>query len=354
MAHVIGQIDSLTSLLNIFKENGINYFRTLHDISHFRSNYSNIVRSKYMEVTDKLKEEINRIEQSTSKLADDYDQKILEREKELLDEKEKIKMQIEKYSTSTNKFLKKVYHRYKLYLLNKRKKLFEDNFENEKKRPFLKNEKELQIKKEKIVYLKNNFDHVVQERFQVFEEKYNLANSLIEENISMYLGAIGEQKALDTLKALPDTYYIINGYSVDIKPPIYNKNTGDHIGSIQADHIVVGPGGVFLIETKNWSNKSIQNRDFYSPVEQLKRTSYVLFILLNDAGNYDDSILEHHWGSKKVSVRSILLMINSKPNQEFQYVKMLTLNEILGYIKYFKPLYSPTEVKAIYDVFINL
>jgi hypothetical protein len=307
-----------------------------------------------MEVTDKLIEEINQIEQTTSKLTDDYDQKLLEREKELLDEKNKTQMQIEKYSIFTNNFFKKVYHRYKLYILNKRKIILKDDFENEKKRPFLKSEKELQIKKEELLYLKNNFDHVVQERFKVFEEKYILASSLIEENISIYLGAIGEQKALDTLKALPDTYYVINGFSLDIRPPIYNKNTGDHIGSIQADHVVVGPGGVFLIETKNWSNKSIQNRDFYSPVEQLKRTSYVLFILLNDAGNYDDSILEHHWGSKKVSVRNILLMISNKPNQEFQFVKMLTLNEILSYIKYFKPIYSATEVKAIYDVFINL
>lgn len=307
-----------------------------------------------MEVTDKLIEEINQIEQSILKLTDDYDRKLLEREKELLNEKEIIQILFENYSIFTNNVIKKVYHWYKRNILNKRKKILEDDFENEKKRPFLTSEKELLKKKEELVYLRNNFDYVVQNRFQVFEEKYTLASSLIEENISVYLGAIGEQKALDTLKALPDTYYVINGFSLDIRPPIYNKNTGDHISSIQADHIVIGPGGVFLVETKNWSNKSIQNRDFYSPVEQLKRTSYVLFILLNDAGNYNDSILEHHWGSKKVSVRNILLMINNKPNEEFQFVKMLTLNEILSYIKYFKPIYSATEVKAIYDVFINL
>ena len=71
MANVIGQIDSLTTLLNIFDENEINYFRTLHDISHFRSDYNNIVRRKYKEVTDKLIEEINQMELSASQLADD-------------------------------------------------------------------------------------------------------------------------------------------------------------------------------------------------------------------------------------------------------------------------------------------
>ena len=354
MAHVIGQIDSLKSLLNIFIENRINFFKTLHDISHFRSNYNNIVRSKYVEITDKLLEEINQIEQSIPKLSDEYNQKLFEREKELLNNKEKIQIQIDEYSISTNNFFKKIYNSYKLYILNKSKILLEDNFENEKKRPFLGNEKELQKKNKDLLYLKNNFDDVVQERFSIYDKKYALASSLIEENISLFLGAIGEQKVLDTLKTLPDTYYIINGFSLDLRPPIYNKNTGDHIVSIQADHIVIGPNGIFLIETKNWSNKSIQNRDFYSPVEQLKRTSYVLFLFLNDTSNYNDSILEHHWGSKKISVRNILLLINNKPNLEFQFVKLLTVNEVLSYIKYFKPIYSAAEVKAIYDVFINL
>ena len=354
MAQVIGRIDSLSTLLNIFKENKIDFFKSLDDIAHFRNNYNNIVRFKYKEVMDSLKAEIDSYILLLAELISDYNQKLSEREANLQKEKENLLLQIEHYSTNSKNFFKILYCKYKLYVLKRRKDILENDFENEKKRPYNNLEKEINLQNDKISYLENNFDKVFQERFQVFEEKYTLANSLIEENISIFLGAIGEQKALDTLKALPETYYVINGFSLDIRPPIYNKNTGDHIGSIQADHIVVGPGGVFLIETKNWSNKSIQNRDFYSPVEQLKRTSYVLFILLNDAGNYDDSILEHHWGSKKVSVRNILLMINNKPNHEFQFVKMLTLNEILSYIKYFKPIYSATEVKAIYDVFINL
>ena len=85
-------------------------------------------------------------------------------------------------------------------------------------------------------------------------------------------------------------------------------------------------------------------------MEQIKRASYALYIYLNNSNNHSNPLLKHIWGTRKVSVRSIILMINNKPGQEFQFVKILTLNELLGYIQYFKPVYSNDDVQAVLNM----
>ena len=118
--------------------------------------------------------------------------------------------------------------------------------------------------------------------------------------------------------------------------PIYNKNEDDRIFSIQIDHLLVCQSGVFLLETKNWSRRSIENLDLRSPVKQILRTSYALFVLLNSDSKFNDIKLErHHWGSKKIPIRNIIVMTNEKPKEEFKYVKVLSLSELNGYIQYF-------------------
>jgi hypothetical protein len=43
--------------------------------------------------------------------------------------------------------------------------------------------------------------------------------------------------------------------------------------SVQIDHLLVSPFGVFLIETKNWSDQSLNNLSLRSPVQQIKELS---------------------------------------------------------------------------------
>ncbi len=57
---------------------------------------------------------------------------------------------------------------------------------------------------------------------------------------SFYIGARGEERVSHILRSLPDHYHIFNDYVAN----------GVHI-----DHIVVGPAGVFAIETKFWNGR---------------------------------------------------------------------------------------------------
>jgi hypothetical protein len=117
--------------------------------------------------------------------------------------------------------------------------------------------------------------------------------------------------------------------------------------SIEVDHLLIGPAGVYIIETKNWGAQSVQNLDLRSPVDQIKRSSYALFVSLNSAS--DVGLAQHHWGRKKVPIRSIIAMTNSMPREEFQHVKVLSISKINAYITYFEPIFSDTEVERLFN-----
>jgi hypothetical protein len=63
---------------------------------------------------------------------------------------------------------------------------------------------------------------------------------------------------------------------------------------------------------------------------------------------------QHHWGEKRIPIKNLIVLTNHKPNEAFQYVKIVTLSELLGYIKYFKPIFSSTETQVIAKYLLNL
>jgi len=179
--------------------------------------------------------------------------------------------------------------------------------------------------------------------------------AVIDNLNSFIYGALGEQMIVKALEDLSDEYFLINDFSVSFAPAIYNRQDNDYIKSVQIDHILVGPSGIFLIETKNWSEKSLENMSLRSPVQQIRRTSFVLFKLLNnEMSNYHLRLDRHHWGDKKISIKNLIVMTNTKPQEEFQFVKVLTLNELLGYINYFKPTFSINETQRIADFILKI
>ena len=145
---------------------------------------------------------------------------------------------------------------------------------------------------------------------------------------------------------MPDKYYIINDFRESFNPPLYNKSEDDRIFSIQLDHIVVGPTGIYVIETKYWSRKSIESNDLFSPIKQLKRSGFALFIILNDfiRGSY---LFSNNWGQTKLSVSNILLMMNSSTNETFQFVKILTESNCINYITKRPVILNDDQIKFI-------
>lgn len=171
---------------------------------------------------------------------------------------------------------------------------------------------------------------------------------IVDSLYSLIAGAIGENLVTKEIQKLPDSFHLFNDFSVSFYKPIFNKKENDRIKSIQIDHLLVSPAGIFILETKNWSKKSLKDIDLRSPIEQIKRSSYALFVLLNSRSKHSDIGLEsHHWGDKQIPIRNLIIMTNAKPKENFQHVKILSLDKLNGYVSYFDPIFNETEINGI-------
>ena len=95
--------------------------------------------------------------------------------------------------------------------------------------------------------------------------------------------------------------------------------------------------------------------DLRSPVQQVKRTNFALFkILTEDILSGKVNLKQYHWGERKIPIRNLIVLTNSKPNEEFQYVKILTVKELLSYVRYFNPIFTSAETQAIASYLLNL
>lgn len=182
-----------------------------------------------------------------------------------------------------------------------------------------------------------------------FDEKFSVFREL-RNNI---YGAIGEQKVIEELKNLGHDCIVINDFKVYFNTPLINKKEDYYINSIQVDHLAITRAGVFIIETKNWSANSQQKIDLRSPIEQVRRTGYAVYHLLNNniLMKLRDS---HHWGQKNINTRNVVVLIQSHSTKSFQFVKLVNLNQLNGYIQYFQPEMTINEVEKIAEYFLNL
>ena len=82
-----------------------------------------------------------------------------------------------------------------------------------------------------------------------------------------------------------------------------------------------------------------------------QRAGFALFVLLSDPSEVLGRT--HLWGNQKIPVRNIVVFTGHKPSGEFQYVKTLGLNELEGYVRYFKPIFSVEDANRIAEYFIE-
>jgi len=139
----------------------------------------------------------------------------------------------------------------------------------------------------------------------------------------IYNGGLQGEKTVTKLlcKTLNDDYYLLND--------IYLQGGGGDI-----DHIVLGPNGVFVLETKNWSGKITCNGDGWqrpgkhymgSPSRQVKRNAAKIMRLIEST-----SVL----GSLSIWVEGIVVFTNSnvKLNINNPTVPILTLHQLTSHI----------------------
>jgi nuclease-like protein len=351
MTIVVGQIEPLKKLKEILNKNGLTKFNSIGEINKFIKNYDSEKNEIPNIIENGLDEEIKGLQSDLVKNQQIYD----DLKVDILDEinhkikklEEKSKQAIEK---SNKSILKKIFLYQKIRILINKKTNLEKNLENILNKKTHIAEHEVIKTKNKLEDYTKNKEKIISERCKQPYEEMASTKEIIEGLYTLIAGAIGENLVVKELQRLSDNYFLFNDFSIKFNPPIYNKKENDKIFSIQIDHLLICESGIFILETKNWSSQSIKNLDLRSPVEQILRTSYALFVMLNSESEYNKIKLNsHHWANKQIPIRNIIVMINGKPKEKFKHVKVLSLNELNGYIKYFDSIFNDIEVERIFD-----
>jgi hypothetical protein len=355
MAIIYREIGPLSSIKQILKSNNINDFKSLKELNNFLANYENELASIKIEHSKSLKKELEDLRKEFELKSQELEKLKNEKQNQIqneINEKLKTLEALEKKPFSFINFLTDKFQKDKLrsrinYLKNNSQKIiYEHN-------SYLISQ--LNKIESKLSHLSKNFDKVLLEQSKKASNNLLFKYSVISNLSPLISGAIGENKTLTELKNLNDDYIIINDVNIEFPEALYNAKTDEYINSIQLDHVVISQSGIFIIETKNWNKSSIDNKNYSSPVSQIKRSGYAFYTLLhNSIENGKINIDRHHWGDRKIGVKNIISLIGDKPNEDFQHVKLLNYKDIVSYIKYFEPVLTKSDTQALTKYILNI
>ena len=351
MTIVEGQIVPLKKLKESLSRSGITRFNSIGEINRFLRDYESEKKQLPSHIESALEAEIQDMQSTLISHQHSYDELKTNIRNEIKQKIQKLEVETKQVSDKSNRnIFYKVFYFLKIKSLSHRKANLENNLESILKKKTSNAENTVARLKNEIDDCLENREKIISERCKKSLEDLTYTKEVVDGLYTLVAGAIGESSVVKTLQQLSDDCYLINDFSIKFDPPIYNKKENDRIFSIQIDHLLVCQSGIFLLETKNWSKTSVENLDLRSPVKQILRTSFALFVLLNSDSKLNDIKLErHHWGAKKIPIRNIIVMINEKPKEEFKHVKVLSLNELIGYIQYFDQTFNGEEVKGIFE-----
>lgn len=332
MTIVEGQIESLEKLKESLRRSGITRFSSIGEIRRFLRGFESEKKKLPARVESELEAEIQDMQSTLISHQQTYDALRAKTRNELEQQINKLEAEIRlaRARSERNTFLR-VFYFLRIKFLSRRASSLRRNLESTLENKTSNAENGVARLQHEITGLLENKKKLVSERCKEALDDLTYTKEVVDGLYKLVAGAIGETAVVNALQKLSDDYYLINDFSIRLNPPIYNKQEKDRIFTIQIDHLLVCQSGVFLLETKNWSKSSVENLDLRSPVKQILRTSFALFVLLNSESRRNDLRLEHHhWGAKKIPIRNIIVMINEKPRGEFRRTILKTRLHVPG------------------------
>lgn len=229
--------------------------------------------------------------------------------------------------------IRKIINYFKIREHKKKIQALKTNYENH---PKLLRQK-IDYKKRDLEKTQTDFDYIVESQCQVISSKVKSLEKVLKS--PDLAGGIAELELIDNLKTLPDNFYIINDAKLEVARAIHFD--GEWLRSAQIDHVVVTPSGIFVIEVKNWSENFSKEGNYFDPYQQVKRSSYLCYILIGERYN--------------LKTRSIIAYKGSIPKKPPEsYAKVLHISEVRGYISWFKePNASNQVVEMAAMEFVN-
>jgi len=103
---------------------------------------------------------------------------------------------------------------------------------------------------------------------------YYRAYKVLDNNQETFAGAVGEEAVIGVLSKLPDSYHVFNDITLAFSCTIFSNTLKEYVRSAQIDHLVIGPSGIFIIETKNWKLGTLKYAKFM-PHLQVARAGFI-------------------------------------------------------------------------------
>lgn len=149
-------------------------------------------------------------------------------------------------------------------------------------------------------------------------------------------GAIAERAVIKELGRLPNGYVLMN--DVHLEYHKYIHFDGDYLKTAQLDHVLIGPAGVYVIETKNWSQEFLASGQYFSPFKQVKRASYLCYRILNEAGF-------------SCHVRSVVACGGAMPAKSpDSHIPVVPVTRLFSFVQYGERALSAQQIDQIWRV----
>jgi hypothetical protein len=161
----------------------------------------------------------------------------------------------------------------------------------------------------------------------------------LDAKYSFLVGAQGEEQVIQALSGLPDEYHVLNDVNLDFRRDACFKKIQKYIDTCQIDHVVIGPTGLFLLETKNW-----QTLEREWKAEKLKHQ-------VHRANNALRSYLKEKYGVIPW-LQSLIISINGKHSgyKIDQYTEIIAPENLCDYITMRKKFLSDEKIDKIVQI----
>ena len=180
--------------------------------------------------------------------------------------------------------------------------------------------------------------HINTKESVIRRECYNITSSyeFLKTNESFLIGAQGEEAVISALARLPDEFHVLNDVNLHFHKAIHWRERDEYIKNCQIDHIVVGPTGVFLLETKNWKSSDIELKSDKLK-HQVRRASLALWYFTKD----------YYYGKKdQPKIFNVIISLNGSPTGRKldQYIDVISPYQLQKHIAHRDRILSDTAI----------
>ncbi len=353
MASSYGQAGSTIKLVSLLQ--GTEYVITsLADVIEFQKKYQKQYDALKEKAKVDLASSIASLESDISRKSTEYTQHIADKKIELSQELEKLKTELPLLQKKEENFFKNLIQKVRYYFANSRKTYLDHNIENEAKRIFRNDELSIVDEQKELEDKKTNTDTWVEKLTQEYTAQLQWVQKTIQTNTPLFLDAQSEEAVIEKLSGLPEPYVIINNYAKKFYKPLQRKETNEWVSSALIDHIVIGPTGLFCIDTKYWDHDHIGPSDVALSAKELVSSDFVLRTILNQAA-YQGDLPPFRINGVPVTItpKNIVLLMNTSIVEPIDTVSVHTIDTISDALVKGDTIFAPDAIECLKTFLLN-